>query len=519
MTAAMTGASDSESATEGVRAGCGRLAAGLAALAAWAAMLAASLVNFLHYQHVPLARAEVAMFAAALLGIALAMAALHASLGRIGRAAMVALLMFAAIDINADQLEIAAALALAAGAAAWRWSGEALRFLTLAFGVVLATGLIGLGGRADGVETTEKAGAAAMGDARRPLLVQIILDEQAGPAGLPANDGRWLEQRYRGLGFSVYSNAYSRHYHTKNSLAGLISGIPAGGGIADRMRGIPAHVIQTDFFPLCRPFRAVRCTTYSASSLKALDRQPIAAADKAQLIAYHFGGLSTIARKITNAYDKLARPAGLPTVELRSVRKVPQMNAVELVPRVEADLSAARPGQYHLVHLLLPHAPFSYDERCQMLPTSAWRAEREHAPQAERDSAYRRQMECAARVVERLVAAVGRSPGGANAVIIVHGDHGSRIVEVEPSGEDAAKASDEDVRRGFAALFAVRIPGQPAARVGQPAALGELFDALADSGFAALPRPAPSADGAWVNVGYKGWQPTTRRRLVLPAGE
>lgn len=487
-----------------------------AALAAWAAMLGASLANFLHYQAYPMVRAEVGIFAAWLLLLAAVMAGVHALLGRRGRALMVALLLFVAVDINADLLWLAALLAAVAGIAAWR-GADVLRFLTIAFVVVLGTALVGLGGRAEGVKVSNGRMLADPGPLPLPLVVQVILDEQAGPAGLAPGEAAWLEQRYRAMGFSVYAQGYSRHYHTKNSLAELIHGLPQGGrglGLQVRRMGYRnIFVTQTDFYSLCKRFAAVRCTTYSASSLEALAGQPIGAAGKADVLAYHFGGLSTLTRKITNAYDKLARRAGWTSVELRSVRKVPQMNAVEMVPRIEAELAEARRGEYHVVHLLLPHAPYSYDASCTMRPTRAWRAERQHAPLAERDAAYALQMRCATAVVERLVAAVGRSPGGKDAVILVHGDHGSRIVTREPAGEKASKASDDDFTRGFATLIAARLPGQPARLIDGPAALTDVVPALAASGFTALPAPKPGP--AWVNIGYRAWTPVERRDLPV----
>ena len=478
-----------------------------AALTAWAAMLGASLANFLHYQGYPLARCEVAVVAIILLALAAAMAALHSAAGRGARALAIGLLVVLAVDINADRMWLALLLGLAAAGFAWKRGGETLKFLTLLFAVILATALAGLGGRADGVETKGRRGAA---NPAQPLVVHVILDEQAGPVGLSAADAAWLEGRYAAMGFSLYPEAYSRHYNTKNSLAELVGGRPGGGGMAQALavKGYGARfVTQTDHYDLCADLKPARCTTYSASSLKPLAGQALSAADKAQVLAYHFAGLSTIARKIANSYDKIARRAGWATVELRSVRKVPQVNAVAMVPAAEAELKAARPGEYHLIHLLLPHAPFAFDERCRLLPTRDWRTERGDAPLAERDAAYRRQMGCAAEMIDRLTAAAGKE-----AVVIVHGDHGSRIVAYEPWGKTAAKASEADFKRGFATLIAVRLPGQAARTLAGPAVLTDVLPALARSGFTDL--PAPGGERPWVNIDYRGWTPVKQRRLA-----
>ena len=493
---------------------------------AFALMLLASFANFLVFQNYPLARAEVVMLAAGLVLLAALLAAPAGPAGRRGTALLAALLAFLAVDINADRLWLSGVAALAAGAAAWTKPAETMRFLAIVFAVMLATGLLGLAGRDPAVEET--AGAAGPPAAGRPLVVEIILDAQTGPAGLRSSraagePAEWLERRYAGMGFAIYPQAYSRHYHTTNALAELASGRPSPGaregaaapGLAARLDQLgygSRTILQSRHFDLCAELRASRCTTYSHASLKVLDRQPLAAAEKAEVLLYHFAGLSTAARKIANAHDRRAGRLGTEPIELRAARKMPQLNALAAARGFEGDLRRARAGDYVLMHLLLPHAPFALDERCQLRPTDEWRIERSSDPLAERDSAFDAQMRCAARVVEGLVEAVRASAGGREAVILVHGDHGSRIVAAEPFGETAVRASGEDLARGFSALFAVSLPGEAARTVEGQAAVSQLVDSLAASGFAGLPEPRPG-EADWVYVDNEQKRPRTSRAL------
>jgi hypothetical protein len=440
---------------------------------------------------------------------------------------MAALLVFLAVDINADRLWLAGLLALAAAAAAWMRPAETLRFLAIVFAVMLATGILGLAGRDPVVEETAAAvpGTPAQG---RPLVVEVILDSQSGPAGLRSSrvageQGDWLARRYAAMGFAVYPQAYSRHYHTTNALAELVSGRASPGaregaaapGLAARLGQLgygSRTILQSRHFDLCAELKASRCTTYSHASLAVLDRQPLAAADKAEVLLYHFAGLSTVARKIANFHDRLAERRGRETIELRAARKLPQLNALAAAQGFEGVLRRARPGDYVLLHLLLPHAPFALDERCRVRRPGEWQIERSSDPLAERDAAYDAQMRCAARVVERLAGAVRASPGGRDAVMIVHGDHGSRIVAAEPFGETAARASGEDMARGFSALLAVSLPEQGARIVQGQAPVSQLVDSLAASGFARLPEPHPG-EADWVYLDNQEKRPRTSRAL------
>ena len=46
-----------------------------------------------------------------------------------------------------------------------------------------------------------------------------------------------------------------------------------------------------------------------------------------------------------------------------------------------------------------------------------------------------------------------------DAIIIVHGDHGSRIVLVEPRTENKDRLSRQDFYDAFSTLYAVKLPG------------------------------------------------------------
>jgi arylsulfatase A-like enzyme len=97
--------------------------------------------------------------------------------------------------------------------------------------------------------------------------------------------------------------------------------------------------------------------------------------------------------------------------------------------------------------------------------------------------------------VSRVIDAVQRSPAGQNTVIIVHGDHGSRINDVEPFAENIGKFGDETLLAGYSTLFAVRGPNLTPGYDSQHYPVTQLLQELAASKFektASHPDPHPA---------------------------
>jgi arylsulfatase A-like enzyme len=82
-----------------------------------------------------------------------------------------------------------------------------------------------------------------------------------------------------------------------------------------------------------------------------------------------------------------------------------------------------------------------------------------------------------------------------NAVIVIHGDHGSRIVKREPTIENEHELSREDIVDAYSTLFAVKFPKQVASYDTQPYPIEFLLQEkvvntlLGENGKLALPDP------------------------------
>jgi arylsulfatase A-like enzyme len=74
-------------------------------------------------------------------------------------------------------------------------------------------------------------------------------------------------------------------------------------------------------------------------------------------------------------------------------------------------------------------------------------------------------MRCTERFVDRLFEAMKAAGVWDDAIVVVHGDHGSRIVKHNPVPENAAALTVTDFRDAYSALFALRAPGVAAEEV------------------------------------------------------
>jgi hypothetical protein len=170
----------------------------------------------------------------------------------------------------------------------------------------------------------------------------------------------------------------------------------------------------------------------------------------------------------------------------------PPMSVV--TDRLLADIGGDPRGEYVFAHILLPHAPLMYNADCVANPLARDRLDTSspdaHPPQTNTEESRRRryelyeeQVRCALREFENLLATLEALPGFKDAVIIVHGDHGSRITITRLMYEHFDRLTSRDLRDSFSTLFAVRAPGVPAGVDSTRASIQELFSYLVESDF------------------------------------
>jgi len=312
-----------------------------------------------------------------------------------------------------------------------------------------------------------------------PFVLHIVLDAQIGIGGIPLELERapYVKREMRGFyqenEFQLYGGAYSRFYNTTYSMRNLLnyglksatsefsdgSVLLRGNDWFDRLheQGYRISVIQPDYLRYVEhPDAGDRAVTYRlGGAIQPLSRTAVSTKDKALLIV---GSCLKASRYL--------RP-----LLVDRVIPLTHLGSMEMMAEVAGQVANANRGQAIFAHILLPHGPYAFSEYCALdadignwLPSKSrdaapWRNTSES--RATRYRAYLKQVLC---VQERLndIFQVLRDRGmWEDSIIIIHGDHGSRINMVPALPGTADLMTDQDYFDAFSALFAVKRPGIP----------------------------------------------------------
>lgn len=335
-----------------------------------------------------------------------------------------------------------------------------------------------------------------------PPVVHIVLDEHIGIEGVPVDlpGGAALRADlldfYVGNGFRIYGKAFSQYHNTGDSLSNLVNGTaqplaqlfmaPSGLGYTvtenawfDRLsaQGYRIHVYQTDYLDFCggKGHRIARCITSPATGLAVLEGQEIAIAAK---VAFFFGKFSDpssffgLTNRIPFYLRKFQPSTESPSEIVPDRWRLAGLGAPWAkitVERLIDDLREAESGTAYFAHLLLPHRGFVLDENCRLkLDLDSWydyphlglRPGQRLASESRRVryAEYFKQVHCARRTMGGVLGALSQSGVLDKAIVIVHGDHGSRISGLPPFDSHASWLTRTDLADSFSTLFAIRSP-------------------------------------------------------------
>ena len=417
--------------------------------------------------------------------------------------------------------------------------GAALTLALVMTSVVLLSTFLVAAGRLQHSEGSDQAG-----DARLPLLLHLVLDEHIGIEGLRTDGTGQVGPQIRAFldanRFFIYGGAYTEFAETVESIGHVFDLAPGrhvpdllapSPGFAARLKrsryfewlsgqGYAIHVSQADHLDMCHAATQVAsCDTYASTRLGVLEPVEMPTAQKAQVIAGAYLSRSDIWNELREQYawlrGVLPQGLGLPEWAWERTRVSPIATSSAL-DRLADRLRRARRGQAIVAHLLLPHYPYVYDAECRIRAPVDWLDRNDpmlpdanNTPdgRALRYVRYGEQLRCTQRRVQELLDAIP-SDIGDGAVVILQGDHGSRISLVGRRSRAQEQLIRTDYMDAYSTLFAVRAPGLPSRYDPRQASAACLLEALVDSGFqppAAQACEAPPAiqwqtsDGAYVS--------------------
>lgn len=347
-----------------------------------------------------------------------------------------------------------------------------------------------------------QAGAPTMAyqPVRAPHVLWLILDEQIGLAGFPENVPECAAARNRfaevlaRYNFTTFPRAYSNYPVTVDSLGSIFQGrlaeypeehMPRAGWGHMRHYAMPTNALIEEFHSkgyratvwqhgsvrICgRPAPWLDCRQYE-DKLKWLERAPGGWTYRFRWLVSHYQATDPWFVKVKGFFPfrfgvKITGPLALESFW-------PDGVAVRV-------LSEKRPTLF-LAHLLAPHAPYLYRRDGSIRPIEEWgedRADR-RVDQQQYHRLYCRyceQSEYVATALERLLARLEAAGCLRNMTVVIHGDHGPRILLAPDGTESQTSISPElldyegepdprDLADRFSILLAIKRVGASAPEV------------------------------------------------------
>jgi hypothetical protein len=248
--------------------------------------------------------------------------------------------------------------------------------------------------------------------------------------------------------------------------------------------------------------------------MAALASAPVSVTTKAALILRKM--LSKRDYALAELLYGTARRLGvpLPYREFTEVR-LNAVNSAMVFDRLISDLRRARPGEVYFAHILLPHSPYALTPDCR-IKDEQWKRREYQEPLVERQNGDDDQILCALRKVAGAYDAISASPAGRAFVMVLHGDHGSRISSAEPVPGRARVITDEQKIADFSTLFVARAPKLAPGYDGIRLSAGAILENLARSDFSNADGPRVAAPVSLVTLSSK--TDDMRAQVPLPAG-
>ncbi|MGH8235477.1 MAG: hypothetical protein ACREXP_00465 [Steroidobacteraceae bacterium] len=500
-------------------------------LGALALIVLAPLVVLLSFHGYSYFTPEVLLVLASTFAVAALLAVLIGVAGRLVRAIVLAGLIALFIDMHVDLppwpsvvitlLFLAAVAALAAVLSLLR--EHATTILSVIFVTLIALTFVRGNPNSNRI-ASERTATAASGNAEPPLLIHLLLDEHIGVEGLPPEipGARALRPElidfYTSRGFRLFGGAYSQYANTFNSIANLLNfasrevshpylrhetGEETEWNLKQaayfqmlQQRGYRLHVYQSKYMDLCHAdgVQVQECTTYPVTSLSLLEGLGLGTAEKARAIANAIITQSNILRVVNKVYERLIRGT-----LLRAGWQLPawrwqkplfgSLPVPDVFERLSDDILRHPRGHAFFAHLLMPHYPYIFDRRCKLRPhTSDWLTNRIASTdllvyntvdsRAQKYGRYAEQVRCMLTLIDGLLDDLESRGLLDQAIIVVNGDHGSRIPLHYPSGLTLARGvlTDSDLSDSFSALYAIHAPGVSPGYDAAPLTLVELLN-------------------------------------------
>ena len=468
---------------------------------AFTLMMLTPFLVFIHYQGYELWAPEIAICILGLSSVGCVLGALAGLGGRPMAAASFGVLFLFFVDLQFDwiawwgnRVYFVALVGLAIGWVLYRNLG-------LIVTVVMTTMMVSTLFLPDGDDEYARADRPLAGgpNAELPVVLHLILDEHIGVEGIQLeaptgpNLKAHIEAFYERYGFRLFGKAVSQYFNTSQSIAHVFNFASSHEkSLVERDRsgqfefkltankyfqllndsGYGIRVYQTSYMDICPdglPSLEL-CRTQRMDDISVLNESTLPILDKVQVIAGLYTSRSTVLGKLIEFFsDKYEGSASRNTgfddwAPRHSV--VSSLSGLPVLEQVRHDLSRAQGGEAFIAHVMLPHYPYVYDRTCGLIAPREWLDRFSTglgaASKLLRNERYHHQIGCVYKSLSAIFDEVKRLQREGGAVAIVHGDHGSRIVDVAHPGAGEGLLPLTDYVPSYSTLLAISHPDLPA---------------------------------------------------------
>lgn len=500
--------------------------------AAGALLAVTPLAAHLFYHDFPLLSIDAAGLLAATLGAGLAFGWLIQNAPPAVRSVLLGLATIGFLDLTFN-LESIVSFWIAIGAGLvvpWLVRQHYTQIMTLSLGAILLT----LPLRTSlSIESWERPVVRRTTGSNLIPVVHVVLDEHSGIRGFPTDIPEAVRVRetilrfYQRHGFKLYVNAYSKYSWTASSLPALMGPmLPDSAAAAIKLdeehyvlsdnqlfrwasgRGYQLDVVQTNYLDFCHPRGSVvaSCRTYPVNTVSSIGALPLSAPRRILLETAYF--LSAESYLVQRARNELSRRLLVKLTDRDAASTVWQSDlavtgfAMKSLAEFRLQLHAIPPGSYRFGHFLMPHAPYEVDRNCKGLtevhqrlsPTVPWSQRNTAESRRIRWALYAGQTECLYRQLDSMLARLDSVAPPQGLLVLIQGDHGSRIFRTSPEPGNADRLGDQDLLDAYSTLLAIRGPG-----------LGEGVDSSAVDIQSTVPRLI--AGGGTASLGAENRRP------------
>lgn len=458
-------------------------------------------MNFLTHHHYGLLQGEVGLLLVAVLGSGMALGLLLVVSPHVVRVLLLATLLALCSDalLGRGPLHVVLPLYLVCYLVSlWLTRDHATEIVAFSFLVLIASIFV-LPGEGE-LQSGYKVRSNLSRQADLPPLIHIVLDEHIGIEGIPTDvpGGGLLKEELKGFyaenDFKLYAGAYSQYFQTRDSIPNLFNFSSSDTSYRNHRagstyvleknryfqllaeRGYVFRIYQSNYIDYCQDadLNIASCFSHSYNSINDIQALPIASVEKARFIFFSLMDTSRTAREIRDFYNKIQGWLGERNVDLPHwyagairVGPIPALSAFE---HMRQDVVEGAQGTVFFAHLALPHFPYVYRSDCQVREKVSdwlnWSSEdapgslsNTSASRATRYERYFEQIQCQQAMLRTLFADLRRAGIFDEALIILHGDHGSRILEHRPNEQNRDVLTATDYVDAYSTLFAVKWPG------------------------------------------------------------